>query len=224
MTRPRIAAVTIGQTPRPDLLEPLRARADDQVDIAELGALDALTADQLPRRGRSAYPLTTRLRDGTAVTLDEADLAPLVQAAIDHAEDQGASVTLLLCAGGFVDVTARGSLVRPFDAAVRRLRMLGATHIGVVVPYPGQAPAARRKFEAAGFELEVVVTDLAGLSGSAFQAAEAVVLDYVGHPTAAVDGLRERLRIPVVDLGAAGADEAIRCVAAARMPALPTTR
>ena len=218
MTR-RIAAVTIGQSPRPDLLVTLVSRLPDDAEVIETGALDSLTAATLPSRSDArdrssdAYPLTTRLRDKTSVTLDEADLAPLVQVAIEKGEEAGAQVTLLLCAGGFSDAIARGPLVRPFDAAVDRLKSIGARRLAVIVPVAQQAAPAARKWATAGFDPVPIVGDpatiaphdLTGLDGI-----EALVLDYVGHPTTTVTAARNRWDVPVVDLGEEGAEVAAR--------------
>lgn len=224
----RIAAVTIGQSPRPDLLEPLLARLPGDVEVVEVGALDQLSLATLPGpatpldNGSERYPLTTRLRDGTRVTLDEAQLAPLVQAAIDAAEQAGATVTLLLCAGGFLDATTRGTLVRPFEVAVEQLRTLGARRIAVVVPIQAQAGPATRKWLDAGFDPAPIVGDPgtlgpvdlgvgpAGPEVPARTPVGAIVLDYVGHSAAAVAALRSRTDLPVVDLGECGADAAAR--------------
>ncbi|HUQ44735.1 MAG TPA: AroM family protein [Candidatus Limnocylindria bacterium] len=221
MSGPRVGAVTIGQTPRPDLLEPLLARIGTEAEVIEAGALDGLTRDELPSRrslsgpdAHGVYPLTTWLRDGSSVTLDEADLAPLVQAAIARAEDAGAALTLLLCAGGFHDATARRTLLRPFDAAVARLRALGLRRIGVIVPYEGQVEAARRKWQAAGFDATLLVGDPASLALSADgDAVDALVLDYVGHASRVIDALQGRTALPVVDLGQAGADAVAAVIA-----------
>lgn len=212
--------MTIGQSPRPDLLEPLRAQLPDDVEIIEVGALDSLTAATLPGqdhrhaadRPAASYPLTTRLRDGTRVTLDEADLTPLVQGAVERGEEAGAAVSLLLCAGGFLEVTARGPLVRPFDAAVGDLRALGARRIAVLVPFEAQAGPSARKWSDAGFDPVPIVGDPLTLAPAepARNAPDAVVLDYVGHSSATVAALRGRLDLPVVDLGESGADAAAR--------------
>jgi protein AroM len=212
---PRIAVVTIGQAPRPDLLEPLLAHLGRD-DIGEFGALDELGADSIPRTtaaSERAYPLTTRLRDGAAVTIDETDLAPLVQGAIDRAEDAGAVVTLLLCAGGFLETTARGILVRPFDAAVARLRRLRARRPAVVVPYGAQAEPSRRKWSAAGFDVAVLVGEPGTIDTTFAAGTDAIVLDYVGYPSRAIDALRARTAIPVLDLGECGADATVAALA-----------
>ena len=202
MTR-TAGAVTIGQTPRADLLEPLLARLPADVEVVEVGALDPLGPHDLPKGGGGAYPLTTRLRDGGPVTLDEAFLAPLVQAALDEAERRGATTTLLLCAGGFPDVRARGVLVHPFDAAVAELRALAAVRIAVVVPIEGQVSPSERKWRAAGFDPVVIVGSPPALDAVTGISAE--VLDYVGHSAADVAALRAALTVPLIDLGEAGA-------------------
>jgi protein AroM len=226
VSRPRVGAVTIGQTPRPGLLEALLQRLEGTADVIETGALDGMTLDDLPSGGSGvaehidgraaaapAYPLTTRMRDGSRVTLDESDLAPLVQRAIDEAEDAGADVTLLLCAGGFLDATARGVLVRPFDAAVARLGALAARRLAVVVPFAAQAEPARLKWAAAGFDPTPAVGDLASVVVRGDVAAvDAVVLDYVGHTTADVAKLRARIALPVVDLAESGADAVVAMI------------
>lgn len=213
-----VAAITIGQRPRPDLLAPLLARLPADVKVVEAGALDGLSANDLagrlvapeaPDLPAGRYPLTTRLRDGTAVTLDEADLAPLVQAAVTRAERAGVGVTLLLCAGGFLDVTAGGPLVRPFDAAVERLRSLGARRIAVAVPFEAQAAPAARKWASAGFEPVAIVGGPATLAPPSV-AVDAVVLDYVGHPSDQVAALSGRTGLPIVDLGECGAEAVAR--------------
>jgi protein AroM len=221
VSRPRIGAVTIGQAPRPDLLEPLRKRSGGTADVIEAGALDGLERHELPARGpsrgdegRGAYPLTTRLRDGSSVTLDEAALVPLVQRAIERAEAAGAEATLLLCAGGFLDVTA-----------VARLGAMDARRLIIVVPYPGQAEASRRKWTAAGFEASIRVADPPTVDDDGDVAsADAIVLDYVGHPSSVVEALRARAPLPVVDLGEAGADAVLEALAEQRGRATATAR
>ena len=210
-----MAAVTIGQTPRPDLLEPLLGRAGSGTTIMEVGALDELTADEIATRSQrqhlsvDGYPLTTQLRDGSLVTLGEGNLAPLVQEAVDRAERAGAHVTLLLCAGGFNDVTAAGILVRPFEAAAATAHDIGARRVAVVVPYEGQASSAQRKWEAAGFDVRAVVGDVATLELPVDLVVDAIVLDYVGHPAGNVRDLRAKASVPVIDVGECGAEATV---------------
>ncbi len=70
MNRERIGLLLIGQTPRPDLTAPLDHLAG-AYDLVVRGALDALTASDLKTSDTGTYPLVTRMRDGTVVTVDE---------------------------------------------------------------------------------------------------------------------------------------------------------
>ena len=224
-----IAAVTIGQAPRPDLLEPLLDRVGRGTTIVELGALDDIACDGSGHRigqpdGPGSYPLTTRLRDGSSVTLDEGELAPLVQKAVNRATDGGADVVLLLCAGGFLEVRAEGTLVRPFEAAVETAVKLSVRRMIVVVPFEGQARGAQQKWEAAGFEVQTIVGDLAGIELPFGVAVDAIVLDYVGHPTLDVQALRAVAPVPVIDLGECGAEAALAALGARERAALTGQR
>ena len=201
-----IGAISIGQAPRPDLVDALRLRLPpDRPTIVEIGALDGLDSADLRLTEPGGYPLTTRMRDGTKVTVDEAYLAPLVQAAVDSAERQGCVASILLCAGGFDDVHTTRPLVRPFALAVGALRASGVTRIGVIVPIDDQLDPSRRKWSRAGFEPIVQAARLgeapARVAAEGFAGTETIVLDFVGHPAAAVARFRDLVGRPVLDVG-----------------------
>jgi len=206
MTR-RIAAITIGAAPRPDLTGPLRAALPPDVEVLEYGALDDWTGDPpLPAPG--GYPLSTRAADGHLVVADEAWLAPRVAAAVARAEADGALLSVLLCAGGFDEVPAEGALVRPFDLAVQLLCSLDVVAPGVLVPDDEQLVPSRAKWVAAGFEPIVRAGSPDDLA-AAFLADRdqtagwpvLIVLDYVGHPDSSVEAARRASPVPIVDLG-----------------------
>ena len=75
MTEKVIGALTIGQSPRPDLVGPLNDRLPEGCQIIQAGALDGLTAASLPPIDDTTYPLTTRMRDGSLVMVEESFLA-----------------------------------------------------------------------------------------------------------------------------------------------------
>jgi protein AroM len=68
---PRIAFVTIGQAPRPDIVPEILAMLDAEPEFDEFGALDGLDREMIARhpagpRDRSLY---TRLADATHVVV-----------------------------------------------------------------------------------------------------------------------------------------------------------
>ncbi|MEO8469528.1 MAG: AroM family protein [Chloroflexota bacterium] len=214
----RIAAVTIGAAPRPDLTDQLR-RAMPRADVVEIGALDDLPPDIAPPDpGADGYPLRTKGPGGRPILADEAWLAPRVQAAVGRGEADGVDLTILLCAGGFATVTSLGPLIRPFEATVDRLRTLGAHRLGVVVPIPGQVLPSRAKWLAAGFNVEVLAGSPAevGQFLDSTPLPDAIVLDYVGHGPAEVLAAAEataRARVPVIDLLVVAIEAAVATMA-----------
>jgi len=206
MTR-RIAAITIGAAPRPDLTDPLRTAVPPDVEVLEYGALDGWTGDPPPPEP-GGYPLTTRAADGRRIVVDEAWLAPRVAAAVVRAEADGALLCVLLCAGGFDGIPAEGAVVRPFALAVELLQGLDVIAPGVLVPDEGQIVPSRDKWTAAGFEPIVRAgrpDDISTAFGFETDQTTAwpvlVVLDYVGHPLSVVEAARRASPVPVVDLG-----------------------
>lgn len=195
-----VAAVTIGAAPRPDLTDAIEAALPGEAILEVFGALDDLPANERPPApAADGYPLTTIGRDGRRITADEAWLAPRVAAAIGRAEAAGASAILLLCAGGFDDLTSRVPLVRPTGLAEDRLAELGARRIGVLVPFARQIAPAAAKWTARGFEVEARSGEPA--TAADFERVDAIVLDYVGHPADQVARARSAARVPVIDLG-----------------------
>ncbi|MCB0157369.1 MAG: AroM family protein, partial [Caldilineaceae bacterium] len=104
----RIGLLTIGQSPRPDLVQTLPVLSP--FAQVEAGALDGLAAAAIPLAA-GAFPLTTRLADGGTVVVDEAFLLPRMQAAVHRLEEAGVAAILLMCAGTFGPVTSRVPLV-----------------------------------------------------------------------------------------------------------------
>ncbi len=213
-----MAAVTIGAAPRPDLTDALRA-AIGGVDVIEVGALDDLPLDvSPPAPAGDGYPLVTRRHDGRTLTADEAWLAPLVADAVRRAEIDGATVIVLLCAGGFASVAAAAPLVRPFDVAVARLRTLGANRLGIIVPIGAQVAPSQAKWMAEGFEptievgapRDVIRFDGHGDAGRRAGRVDAIVLDYVGHAARVVSEAETLASpIPVIDLLAASIEAVV---------------
>jgi len=185
-----LGLITIGQTPRPDLEQAFRQHAGD-VQIRLLGALDELTPAEVRnlRDPGDTYPLLVRLSDGTSCEVPMAVLVPLVAKGAASLAAAGASLVVVLCAGGFpgfecrVPVLLPGRLVPAVVAA-----LLGSGRVGVVVPVERQVEPARRKWCADGFDPVVTWAapdDHGELARAAAEMSEPsleiVVLDCMGH-------------------------------------------
>jgi protein AroM len=204
-----IGLLVIGQSPRPDLTGPVRA-ALPHATLLEAGALDGLTAQDLPTAQGAAYPLSTRLADGTPVIVPEAFLLPRLQQALERLEAQGCQASLLLCAGTFASLHGTRPLFKPFDLAVSTLRSLGLTSLALFAPFAQQQPAILARWQAVGFHAAAWTPPLpTDPSWPAWLDAhradlldhQAIVLDYVGHSPVVRQALQSALPRPVLDIG-----------------------
>ena len=198
---------TIGQTPRPDLMEGLTGLLG--LSRFEMrGALDDLTRDQVPACDPDGYPLETRLRDGTPIVADAAFLEPHLQDAIADL-DSRVSAHLVLCAGTFPSLTARKPLIQPVEVAVAELSARGLESLEVMVPFGAQAVPSARKWEAAGFSCRIHVFGESGgrpltrwlADRLGKTSADALVFDYVGSPAEVLESVGPEIEIPVFALG-----------------------
>ncbi|MEM7346490.1 MAG: AroM family protein [Chloroflexota bacterium] len=200
----RLGALTIGQSPRPDLVAPLHSLLP-QYEIVEAGALDPVAAADLPSIENAQYPLTTRLRTGELVYADARFLQLHLQNALDVLERQGVVATILLCAGTFSDLVGVQPLFKPFDIACATLQALSLHSIGIISPIVEQELPIKQRWLAANFQptvwtASIKTPDLTPITQKANRC-DAVVLDYVGHAPEDVVRLQQAVTVPVVDLG-----------------------
>ncbi|MFO1219449.1 MAG: AroM family protein [Burkholderiaceae bacterium] len=139
---PRVAFVTIGQSPRVDMLPEILAAVHGEVDAVEFGALDGLShaevAHMLPPPGEAS--LATRLRDGTEVVIGKRETGVRLQALFDELDKQRFDAITLLCTGYFDRLGSKTLLIeaqRVVDAMVDAFS-LGCRNLGVMLPLARQ--------------------------------------------------------------------------------------
>ena len=201
-----LGLVTIGQSPRDDVLPQMVPFLPSDLDIWQVGALDGLTYEQILDLAPDPedYVLHTRLRDGSSVTVGRERIASLVQACIDQLQEEGDNPVLLLCTGEFPELRSKGLLIEPDRLLLNIVRGLGVRRLGVMVPLPSQIGEMTGKWgvisvdvtwaaaspyadqdevttaaeELAGHELDLVVMDCMGYT----QAHKRVVSRATGWP------------------------------------------
>jgi protein AroM len=157
VARKRAAFITIGQSPRPDILDEMRPWWDGlSLDIEERGALDGLTREEIeslaPRE--TDERLVSRLRDGTEVLLDAEWTHHRVEEIVRHLDEEGVHVIVILCTGRFHGLAPKGILVAAGPVVDHGLAAIAdsAASIGVLLPNEGQKasfrcePARDRRF------------------------------------------------------------------------------
>ncbi|MHB0867883.1 MAG: AroM family protein [Chloroflexota bacterium] len=206
----KIGTITIGQSPRTDMIPEMQAILGDDVEIIEAGALDDLTREQIaaiaPKQGD--YVLVTRLRDGTSVQVAEHHILPLMQGHIDRVIAKGAEVVALVCTGEFPAFNSPRLLIEPqkvlhhFVAGLAKGR-----RVGVVIPAPEQVEEATRRWKTvSGDALEVIAAspyrDISELEEASRRLksweADLVVLDCMGFTTSHKARTAELTGVPAV--------------------------
>ena len=140
----RIGALSIGESPRPDLMEEIASVVGDE-RILQWGALDGLDAADVART-HYKVPLITKLR-GEPVLVERAWMARRLQELIDRHHSQ-VDAFVILCAEDFSALTAPVPLFIPYvlaEAALKAMAFRG--QLGVVCPVAGQVPSCRKKWE-----------------------------------------------------------------------------
>ncbi|MDR5694155.1 MAG: AroM family protein [Armatimonadota bacterium] len=184
-----LGVLTIGQSPRDDVLPTLREVLGD-VPIVEGGALDGCMEDEIvslaPHPGESI--LVTRLRDGRAVTLARDRVLPYVQRALEHLENS-ADLILFLCTGELPSLCCSRFLIEPARLLHQVVCGVAAGRtLGVLVPLPEQVREAEERWKRASSH--VIVKAVTPYGGGDFSSvgrelkaagAEIVVMDCMGY-------------------------------------------
>jgi protein AroM len=186
-----LGLVTIGQSPRDDVMPHITPLLPRDVELRHAGALDGLTHEQILRLapGPDDYVLHTRLRDGSGVTIGREPIVARVQVCIDELEAKEANPILLLCTGEFPELRGRGLLVEPDRLLLNVIRGLGARRLGVMVPLAAQIGELTGKWDNLGAEVAFAAAspyaDQAGVARAAEELAghdlDLVVMDCIGY-------------------------------------------
>ena len=203
----KIGILTLGQTPRPDLVKIFRVHLPT-VQFLVTGGLDNLSLyeiDQLASAG-GEYPLLTILRDGSTREISLLKIKPLLEQTAREVAAAGAKVAVLMCTGDFPDIE---SPVRILYAGRILSGVVGAVsrgkRIGVVTPTSGQISAASHHWKKLGFEPKITVAAPANVT-SLYQAVvelddpelDLIVLDCMGFSPDQAKFIRPICKKPVL--------------------------
>lgn len=140
--RKRVAFVTIGQSPRDDLVPEMLERIGPGIEPVEVGALDNLGPGAIARlTPRDGDPtLVSRLRDGTEVVMSKTWTQRRLAEIMHDLDGRGFDLIVLLCTGHFEGLRSRTLMVeaqRVVDHTVDAVSEDGRT-VGVMVPLATQ--------------------------------------------------------------------------------------
>lgn len=165
----KIGTLTIGQSPRMDIIPELKEAIGFEVEIEERGALDDLTWEE----ARDLYPgpddyiLVTRMRDGREVKIAERYIIERMKKCIDDLERSDVDFIILLCTGEFPEeITSKKLILKPnklMENIVKGILQEGV--IADIVPSPGQVQLMKKRWNRTNPNLEVIVDTLSPYTG-----------------------------------------------------------
>jgi len=133
-----LALLTIGQTPRNDIVSELARWIPNTIRVQEFGALDGQPEEDVaqlhPRT--SDHRLVTRLKDGRQVVVRKSWVTHRLQNMLDGIDPEGYLGVVLLCTGEFPDLHFGGLFLDAQHLVDRGTDAIcvGARRIGVLLP------------------------------------------------------------------------------------------
>jgi protein AroM len=168
---PRLAFVTIGQTPRidivPEMVAEIRAgREDLAMDIVEFGVLDGVSAEELDglRAKAGEHSFATRLKDGTEIVSSKERTEERLNILLKDIDTQGFDVIVLLCTGTKIDPLENTLVVeaqRIVDSTVEALAQ-SARNLGVILPLERQVEEFAERHVFSGNQKAIAASPYAG--------------------------------------------------------------
>ena len=109
-----VGVITIGQSPRTDVLPEMKLFWREEVEVRECGALDDLSRKEIRDLGANIKGdlLVTCLRDGTEVKVGHENIIPRVEACIRKLENE-VPVIILICTGTFPPFKSKSFILYP---------------------------------------------------------------------------------------------------------------
>jgi protein AroM len=154
----KIGVVTIGQSPRDDIIPEIREVLGPEVEIVERGALDGLSLKEVNEfyQGEAGQTLITRMKDGTEVKITKKHIVTRLKNCILELEGKGVEISILLCTEDFPEIESQKILLRP-DRVLQSMvkAILKKGKLGVIIPSLDQIQATKKKWDSTGFSVVV---------------------------------------------------------------------
>ena len=200
-----VAAVTVGQAPREDLIDEMRALLP-RARWIQHGALDEVGDHELTRLapGDGEFPVVTRLRAGRPVIVGERAIRPLMQQAVDRVAVR-ADLVIVLCSTP-MPLETRAPVLFPDRLLFAAVSSLGpGSKIAVLTPQQDQVALQDERWRKLGYSPTVICASPYGgidfrrlghllrLSGASM-----VVLDCLAYSSAMKAKLAASSGLPVL--------------------------
>jgi len=146
----KIGAITIGQTPRSDIISEIKEEIGIEVEIVEKGALDGLTLEEVksfsPKPGDDV--LVTKMKDGREVKIAEKYIREKIIKCVNELEHCKVDIIMLFCTGEFPYIKSKIPILAP-DVLLKNMvkSIFKNGTILLVAPSPDQKLLMEKKWK-----------------------------------------------------------------------------
>ena len=153
-----VGMMTIGQTPRIDVVPAMERILGPEVRTIQAGALDGLSGAEIaalaPVDGEQ--PIITRLQDGSSTLLSHRAILPRMQRCVDDLTAEGAELVVMLCGADWSAVRSDKLIVNPGKLFPNIVTALAAgRRLGIIKPNGGQVEGETRRYASLGIDARV---------------------------------------------------------------------
>lgn len=207
-TKPAIGVLTLGQTPRPDLIEAVQSIVPN-AELTIRGGFDGLSRDEIEtfRAGPNPkYALMVRLTSGETMDVDMYDLLPNLTKQAELLARDGAKQIVLMCSGGFAEFKSPIPVIRPVALFQAYAGILAVRkRVGILNPIQAQVAPASAYWQNLGY---TTFSDFASpfkpdevrakARAVAAQDVDCLMLDCMGFTDESLRLVREVVSVPVL--------------------------
>jgi len=166
----KIGTLTIGQSPRVDIIPELKKVIGFEIEMEERGALDNLTWEEV----KNLYPepndyiLVTRMRDGKEVKIAKRHVVERMKKCIADLERINVDFIIFLCTGEFPkEITSKKIILKPSKLLENILRgILQEGVIADIVPSADQISLMEERWKRTNPNLKVIVETVSPYTGT----------------------------------------------------------
>lgn len=202
----RITFLTLGQTPRVDLVPEIVGSLPRDVVVEEFGALDGLERPDIEALAPESddHAFVTRLADGSEVLVGKRWLTRRLQDLLDDLGEDPERVVVLLCTGDFSTLRGHGLFLDARNIVDRGVEALGhgVRRMGVVLPIERQVDEHHFRASRARAVQPVVASpyrdDDFAAAGRSLSGCEMIVMHCMGFTTPQRATVAEHSGCPVL--------------------------
>ncbi len=205
----KIGAVTIGQSPREDILPDLKKLMGVEIPIEVVGLLDNLEKEEIKKLspGRGEDVLMTRLREGESVALGYGWVVKGIRKCLADLKTEGFEIIALLCTCHFSELEDEKGLIQVSKLVKEKAtEIVKKGRLGVLIPSVEQILQAERRWQRQGVKVIVASASpygqrddvISAVCSLAERQVDLIVLDCIGYDLSVCQRIRKTTSTPVI--------------------------